>query len=182
MAGKSESIFRAMIKANGWAWHKYGDVRYCIYCHKPLPKSELMPDYLVCLKPIWVEVKNNDSSGRWSWASDIGPDGARKAQRQFLIDNDGFLFIELGIGRHPTDFSAYLIPMREWVRIEPDLLTQQASLAKDDTKRTIGADTILAEWRLAWERGTWVIPKGHVWWYHLHSLTTELLHKIEEML
>lgn len=180
MAGASEPEFRAMVKAYGWGWHKYGDVRYCIYCHKALPKSELMPDFMVNLQPIFVEVKNNNATGRWDFANDIGPEGARKAQRQFLIENDGWLFIELGQGRRPKNFGAFLIPMRQWLTLEEPL--GQSSLPLHGTARLVGADVALDAWALKWEDGHWTIPKGHIWWYHLKSITESLLKSIEERL
>ena len=180
MGGASEPQFRAMIKALGWGWHKYGDVRYCIWCHKPLPKSELMPDFMVNIKPIFVEVKNNDKSGKWNWRADIGPEGARKAQRAFLIENDGWLFIELGLGRRPKDFSAYLLPMSTWLEIEQGL--EQSSLPREDTSRLLGGDTVLRIFGLTWGNGVWNIPKGHVWWYHLQVQIKSVLNLIEERL
>ena len=181
MGGNSEPEFRAMVKGYGWGWHKYGDVRYCIHCHQALPKSEMMPDFMVSLRPIYVEVKNSDKTGKWNWRADIGPEGAREMQRQFLIENDGWLFIELGLGRRPKGFSAYLLRMNSWIAdVEPFL--EQASLPRQDTPKLIGADNIMGDWKLQWLKGRWTIPNKHAWWYYLHSQTQALLESIEEKL
>jgi hypothetical protein len=165
---RAETSFRALIKGMGGAWHKYGDVRYCIHCHHPLPKTEKAPDFLAALLYTWVECKNSNSTGRWDWAGDIGPDGARTGQRQWLTENQGWLFIELGQGRADRDQrSCYLIQWSDWLELEPTL--QQKSIRKESHGRFIGGDELFSQHRLVWVNSQWEIPPDHSWWDWLSS-------------
>ena len=110
MAKQAETRIRDLTNHYGWFRHKYGDVRYCIHCSKPLPKTERAPDFYISQIGSWIEAKNSDKSGTWRCA-EIYEDGERANQRQFLIDNDGWLFIELSDGYGPSNTSTYLIPL-----------------------------------------------------------------------
>ena len=171
---KAEAKWRAVCKRNLWYWHKYGDVRYCIYCKGVLPKTERAPDFAVAVSFTYVECKNNDKTGRWSW-KELADGGTRHNQREWLLNEGGWLFIELGLGRAPKGKSAFLVPFGFWVdHIEPQLIELgMASIRKDtrgkDGKRP-GADEILARFRLEWvTKEGWIIPNGHDWWKALHS-------------
>lgn len=188
MARKSaESYFTATFH-DPWYRHKYGDVRYCIHCKKALPKSESAPDYSLGMPVFWVECKNNDRSGRWTWKELVC---GREKQRQFLIDNDGWLYIVLGTGRMPKGKSAYLVPIRAWVEeIEPVLLDKNissfgkvASLNKDGSCRvgSIGGDDLLSDWRLEWNK-KFIIPKGHEFWHIYMDKLEESLKMVRECL
>ena len=189
MARKTaEPKFRDLMKRLGNWWHKYGDVRYCMHCHQALPKSENAPDFFTSVIGAWVEVKNNDKSGRWAW-TEIYKDGARANQRNMLLDNAGWLFIELGTGKAPNGRGAFLIPFIEWcTRVEPILLERdQKSIRletiynQDGTERNnmIGADNLLEEWRLNWVTNVgWEIPPDHVWF---EVLQTQLEAKLEDI-
>jgi len=177
---ESEQSFVQFTHAMGWGHHKYGDVRYCMYCHKPLPKSELKPDYLLAPVFTWVECKNSNATGRWTWRDDIGPGGKRELQRKFLTENGGYLYILLGKGRPVRDKMTWIIPWGDWLqKIEPKLLELNiASIAYFSTSRTVGAKDIIefAPYQLVWEKGKgWVIPKGHPFFIrYLEKLKAEL--------
>lgn len=162
----------------GWYRHKYGDVRYCIHCHKPQPKSERAPDYAVAPIATWVEAKNNDAKGRWSWI-ELLADGDRSNQRDWLLEKGGWLFIELGLGRAPNGKGAWLVPFKLWVeQVEPVLLEKGMRSLRYTQKQKAkpGADEFLHKWALAWETNVgWTIPDGHVWWRALADRTEDLL-------
>ena len=174
---RAESSFKETLKAYDWRWHKYGDVRYCIHCHKPLPKSENAPDFSAWVVYTWVECKNSNSTGRWVW-TEISEGGDRANQRAWLIENGGWLYIELGTGRAPKGKSAYLVPFKHWLnRIEPFLIENgMKSIRKETIGNRPGADDFLALWRLDWRNSHWEIPKNHYWWY---SLRTALYKELE---
>jgi len=181
MAKKSSEVrWRDICRENGWFWYKFGDVRYCIHCKKPLPKSELKPDFVTAPVHTYVECKNNSSDGTWRWV-ELAEDGERSLQREWLNEHGGWLFIELGTGRAPENKGAWLVPWGIWTRdIEPVLIERdQKSLRyrtvynKDGIStrgNIIGADELLLGYGLEWEAGTgWTIPKGHIWWRILHK-------------
>jgi len=179
----SEKAFRDMAKYYGFAWHKYGDVRYCIHCHKPLPKSEQAPDFSFWQVYNWVECKNSDNTGRWN-ASEIMEGGSREKQREFLLEKGGWLFIVLGTGRAPEGKSAFLLSFKDWVeRFEPILeLNDMRSIRKSSKGQRPGADLLLQSYRLEWVDGCWIIPDGHPFWWHLYEQVTVLKLKIKEHL
>ena len=175
MPKKAEARIRDMTGYYGWFRHKYGDVRYCIHCHAPLPKSENAPDYYVAQIGDWVEAKNNDASGTWHCA-EIMEGGDRAGQRKFLTENGGYLFIELADGKAPDKAAAYLVPWNKWLAaIEPKLtelgmksIRRETAYNKDGTIRRYGADILLKAYELEWSTGEgWLIPKGHIYWYDL---------------
>jgi hypothetical protein len=182
-AKAAETAFREMAKRYGYGWHKYGDVRYCIHCHKPLPKSEQAPDFALWEVYNWVECKNSDASGRWN-ASELMEGGTREKQREFLLEREGWLFILLGTGRAPNGKSAYLIPFHEWVkRYEPILESNKMrSIRKTGRGKRLGADQMLSSYRLDWNDGGWIIPNGHPFWWHLHTKLTKKLEEVREYL
>jgi|SRR3990167_3472063 len=164
MAKEAEGYFKETARALGWAWHKYGDVRYCPHCHGVLPKSETMPDFCLITLPILVECKNSNSTGRWEWKSDIGPEGKRTIQRERL-NPDGWLYIVIGSGRVPKEKGAWLIPWQAWLKIEEALLLgKQASLPFKGSQRLIGAVTLFSGFELVWEKGKFLIPNEHIFW------------------
>jgi len=171
---QSEVRFRELAKHHGFAWHKYRDVSYCIHCHKPLPKSELKPDFLLACVYTWIECKNDTQTGTWGW-TELAEGGDRIAQREWLDENGGWLFIELGQGKAPKGKGAWLVSWEDWKEeIEPQLIERdQKSLRmetvynKDGSKRRnfIGADLLLSDYALEWEPNIgWTIPQGHVFW------------------
>ena len=181
-AKAAEKSFREMMKSYNFGWHKYGDVRYCMHCRRPLPKSENAPDYSAWAVYNWVECKNSDSTGRWN-ASELMEGGARANQRKFLLDRAGWLFIVLGTGRAPKGKSAYFIPFQEWVdRIEPALeLNKMRSIRKESKGKRPGADLLLQSYRLKWKDGHWTIPKEHDYWLRLEVALLALLAEIRHM-
>jgi hypothetical protein len=178
-AKASEKAFRELAKYYKFGWHKYGDVRFCIHCRKPLPKSEQAPDFSLWEVYNWVECKNSDKSGRWA-ASEIMEGGARENQRAFLLEKNGWLFILLGTGRAPKGKSAFLIPFHEWVdKIEPILeLNKMRSIRKESKGKRPGADLLLQSYRLDWEDGGWKIPRGHLYWTTLFETLCHLLQDV----
>lgn len=175
----AETSVRNLTNHYKWIRHKYGDVRYCIHCGKPLPKTEQVPDFLVSMVGTYIEAKNSDSTGTWRW-TELLPDGERANQRQWLIDHGGWLFIELGEGRAPVGRSAFLVPFYRWVdEIEPQLLLnnqksirKETVLNKDGTLRGghIGGDELLHKYALTWEPVIgWTIPFYHTWWSDLRG-------------
>ena len=181
MNKQAEGSFVKVAKRYGWGWHKYGDVRYCIHCHQPLPKTERAPDYLLAPVFTWVECKNNDATGRWDWKNDIGPEGNRKNQREWLKEHNGWLFIELGQGRAPNDRGAFLIPWLDWERLEASLLEQkQYSLRYRGLRGRLGADMMLMQYKLEWNKG-WYIPGHHIFWFALHSKLREATIAVEKI-
>jgi len=170
MARKSsEQAFSKMIRGYyGYYSRKLGDRRYCPNCRFLLPKTEQAPDYVVAQTEEWVECKNSDATGRWTW-SEITMDGPRHNQRQWLKEYDGWLFILLGNKRAPKGKSAYLIPFLDWMNsIEPTLIEHGMKSIRKETKgERPGGDDLMPEYMLEWEPGEgWFIPKGHPWWAH----------------
>lgn len=188
-AKQAEVRVRDWTNRRGYFHHKYGDVRYCIHCNKPLPKSEKAPDFFVGVVGTWVEAKNNDKDGTWAW-SEIAEGGSRANQREFLKENGGWLFIELGAGKAPNGKSAYLLPFKSWMKeIEPVLIQagmqsirKETTFNKDGSIRRLGADSLLAKYRLVWEQGGWEPPIGHIWWSTLCVKLESELEKVRSML
>lgn len=180
MRKRAEGMLRAMLKFYNWGWHKYGDVRYCVHCHKPLPKSENMPDFSAWMVYTWIEAKNNAADGSWRW-TEIAPDGERANQRRWLHDNNGWLFIELGKGKAPKGKGAYLIPFDEWENvIEPVLIAEDIkSLRFEATTRRPGANVFLSLYKLEWSDGRYQIPKGHLWWHRAYIALELELEKVK---
>lgn len=189
---KAEKRWRDISNQYGFYSYKFGDVRYCVHCNKALPKSELKPDFVTAPIYTWIECKNNQSNGTWGW-TEIAADGERKNQRDFLNENGGWLFIELGRGRAPKGVSAWLVPWPTWVNYVEPMLTQnnQASIRRtaiknqDGTNRAgmLGADELLFGYELSWETNTgWVIPDKHPWWNALHKKMIDELAKVSEHL
>jgi hypothetical protein len=187
---EAERRWKAVSNYHGFPSHKNGDVRYCIHCGKPLPKSVLKPDYTVSLFETHVECKNdNKSHEAWLWA-EIGEDGERSLQRKFFQENGGWLFIELGQGRAPDGKRAWLVPWFIWVRdIEPKLLeTGQKSIRfetiynKDNSPRRgyFGGDILFHGYEMEWKPGEgWIIPVGHLWWKAYHAKLVDELERVE---
>ena len=173
MTKKAEARVRDLTNHYEWYKHKYGDVRYCIHCQKPLPKTERAPDFYVSQIGDWIEAKNNDATGSWRCA-EIMEGGERSGQREFLNENGGWLFIELADGNAPVNASAYLIDWDSWLHVvEPILIhNDMKSIRRETTHnndasiRRLGADELLYRWKLDWEAGTgWFIPYGHDYWH-----------------
>lgn len=191
MTKEAEKRWREIAKYYGLYWYKFGDVRYCIHCHKPLPKSERKPDFVTATVSTYVETKNSNAKGSWAW-TELLPEGSRCLQRAFLEENGGWLFIELGTGKAPDNKGAWLVPWLAWVNnIEPELLRRnQRSLQyktaynKDSVSTRgnhIGADLLLIEYALTWKpKQGWIIPKGHIWWRALHHHLVKSVEKVEE--
>lgn len=182
MAKEAEAAFTKMIRGLGFFSHKYGDARRCFQCGAIQPKSERAPDYAIAPIFTWVECKNSDSTGRWNWASDIGPNGARKPQRQFLIENGGWLFIELGQGRAPDGRGAWLIPFKDWLVAEDLLLASDILSLKFEAVgqphhknyRPSATEWLGNDFRLVWKKGGWSIPAHHVFY-------VKILFRLEEL-
>lgn len=189
MVKKAEQRLRDLVNHYGFWAHKYGDVRYCVHCHRPLPKSERAPDYYVSQIGSWIECKNNDSSGTWRCA-EIMEGGERQLQREFLNENGGWLFIELADGRAPKKAVAYLVPWDIWIgQIEPVLVKENMSsfrrettYNKDDSIRRLGGDRLLSDWELKWEQNTgWTIPHDHIYWERLRAKLSDMIKEIDKM-
>jgi hypothetical protein len=193
MTKQSERRLVEIAKYYGYGWRRYGDVKraVCMECHTTiktcpvcrkdlfLPKTEKMPDYLIAPIETGVECKNNDSTGKWNWANDIGPEGKRVLQRQWFENSPmgGWLLIELGTKPAPKGKSAYLVPWGVWKSIEQMLLSKgMMSIRKETRKERPGADEFLSDYRLEWKKSFgWTIPKGHIWWKaYWGSLTAEI--------
>ncbi len=206
MAKYAEARWKSIANNYGWRTHKYGDVRYCIVCHAPQPKSEHMPDYLTAAISTLIEVKNNMADGTWT-CFELMPGGARENQRQTLKEENGWVFIELGEldQRPPNGHSAWLIPWQAWEgKIEPELLRlemksirRDTTFHKDGTPWRLGADKLFPEsYQLVWQKkvgkgdpedpvtweSSWAIPKGHIWWKALHKKLQMELKKVEELI
>lgn len=174
----------------GFYRHKYTDVRYCIHCNLPQPKSDRMPDYAVGFAYTYVECKNSDKNGRWRW-SELAHGGERNIQRDWLEQEDGWLFIELGEGNAPGGKSAYLIQWHDWVdQIEPQLIElDMKSFKREATGKDgwrLGGDDLLEEWQLEWVKkadkpGGWEILIGHPWWLAMQDELTFQLQKISKL-
>ena len=179
MAKEAEKRTVAIARFYGWYSHKYGDVRKCIHCQGLLPKTENAPDYAIAPIFTWVEAKNSGSTERWNW-EEIGPEGARKNQRAWLIKNGGWLLIELSNkdARGANGRMAYLVPFKKWLsEVEPILLKLEMKSIRLDTKgNRPGADSLLKTWELEWTPTVgWTIPPGHIWWTALISRAESLL-------
>lgn len=198
MAKEAEARLVQIAKHYKWGWRRYGDVKkaVCSNCKKTilkcpickedllLPKSERMPDYLLAPIETAVECKNSNETERWNWKDDIGPEGARHIQREYMENNGGWLLIELGNGPAPNGKSAYLVPWGMWKNIERELTAHDMASIRKETKGTRpGADELLADFRLEWETKVgWTIPKGHIWWKAYRGKLLEQLAIAEEML
>ena len=187
MTKEAEKRVRDLTNHYGWHRRKYGDVRYCIHCHKPLPKSENAPDFYISQIGDWVEAKNNDNTGIWTCA-ELYTGGERENQRRFLQQNDGWLFIELSDGRAPANAAAYLVPWDMWEsKIETFLVKQRMkSIRRESTYlncgkiKRYGADKLLKDYELKWEANIgWVIPNKHIYWYKLKDKLKQTLTEVE---
>ncbi len=181
MVRAAETRLRALSKHWNWFAHKYMEAKRvaCNTCRQPIPNcpkcgnpliqitSEKIPDFVIAWGFTYVECKNSDSTGRWKWREIY--DGDRVHQREWLLKEGGWLFIELGLQPAPNGKSAYLIQMLSWVReVEPILLEKDMkSIIKTSTKSRPGGDELMPNYRLEWENGKWQIPKGHPWWVTL---------------
>ena len=177
----AEQAWSKLCTYHDWYRHKYGDVRYCIHCSRPLPKTENAPDYACGLVYTYIEAKNSTKIGTWRWV-EIAQDGERKNQREWLLEHGGWLFIVLGEGRAPKGKSAYLVPFEDWVDlIEPFLIElKMASIRKETKGKRPGADVFLDDYRLIWLTNQgWVIQKGHPWWRWMFHLAMNETRKIE---
>lgn len=188
MAKEAESRVRALTNHYKWFKHKYGDVRYCNNCHTALPKSENAPDYYVAQVGDWIEAKNSDATGTWK-CSELYEEGARKNQRKFLTENEGWLFVELSDGTSIKDKSAYLVYWRDWLdTIELKLrirgmksIGRTTTYNKDESVRRLGADRLLEKYALEWvPTEGWVIPAGHLFWLLLREKLLYELNKVEK--
>lgn len=186
MTKEAEKRVRDLTNHYKWYRHKYGDVRYCNVCHSPLPKTENAPDFYVAQIGDWVEAKNSDASGTWK-CSEIYEDGARKNQRRFLTENNGWLFIELSDGTGVKDKSAYLVYWRDWLEdVEVELIARDmksigrtTTFNKDESIRRIGADILLNKYALDWVPTVgWTIPVNHDYWRRLKEKLSAELNKI----
>lgn len=190
MAKEAEAKFVHLVNGLNWYHHKYGDVRYCIHCHQPLPKTENAPDFVVAPIVAYIECKNNDSTGRWNWKVDIGPEGNRKGQRKWLSEHKGWLFIELGQGKAPKGKGAWLIPWEYWEKLTEPWLEQHgyASIRFEPVGKPMDgnyrppATAFLAEkHRLKWESGGWTIPKGHHFWMTIAIQLEDMFTSVRSM-
>lgn len=181
----AEKTFVNLAKNYGWKWHKYGDVRYCIHCRKPLPKSETAPDYMLAPIATWIECKNNAKSGRWEWKFDIGPSGGRKGQRTWLNENGGWLLIQLGRGKAPTGRKVWLLPWRTWLEKEVLLfernqsslrLTQTVSYHYTPDELFSGYELVWVDWQTGYK-----IPKDHKFWESYKVALEYELKRIERL-
>lgn len=182
----AEPILVQISKRYGLLQHKYGDVRCCPNCHTTLPKSEKKPDYLLSVLHTFVECKNNDSTGRWNWAQDIGPTGERQFQREFLNTRGGWLLVKLGEGRAPKGKAVWLFPWAYWrdnienMLLERNLLSiRLEAVGQPNYKNYRPAATTLFDdkYRLEWVDGGWEIPVGHPFWLAI----AKRLHEIEQV-
>lgn len=200
MTKEAEKRLVTIARYYNWYSHKYKDVRYvyclsckkrigeCPHCKEPLlqPKSNRVTDYALAPIYTWIECKNSDNTGRWNWADDIGPEGKRKLQRDWLEQSSagGWLLIELGDKPAPNGKSAYLVPWGKWKAIEQVLNDNEMKSIRKETKgNRPGGDELLHDYKLEWETNTgWLIPKGHIWWKALRGKLMAEMSKIEEML
>lgn len=190
---KAETEFQDMMGRYHNFRHKYGDRRYCMVCKTLQPKSELKPDYAAAPVFTWVECKEafekGKNAGRWSW-KEIYEGGESENQRNWLIENGGWLFLLVGKGRVSSDKnkssrSAYLIPFKTWIdKIEPDLLLHKMGSIGHNGMRggKPGATALLADWRLDWVDGGWSIPEQHDWWYALEKRLIAELRRVRTMI
>ena len=73
-----------------------------------------------------------------------------------------WLFLELGKGRAPKGRSAYLIPFKEFQRLEEELLAQGQKSIQKETKRNPGGDEMFGFWKLDWIKEVgWILPENH---------------------
>lgn len=197
MVKEAEKTLVHLRKKYNFYSHKYGDLRkptcgickkiteVCPNCDNPffLPKTDRMPDYALGIIYTWVECKNSDSTGRWNWAIDIGPEGNRKIQRNFFLETPGWLLVELGTEKAPDGKSVYLIPTRHWFStLEPELIEKGMKSIRKETKRNRpGADELWSKYKLSWVVNEgWIIPAGHIWWKALHYSLTLMAQTVEE--
>jgi hypothetical protein len=162
---RNEVVLGKTMRNMGYYVHKFGDVRYafCPHCSKmfPLPKAEKKPDFLIAMDYRFVEAKGAGSS--WAFFNDFRPN-----QREFM-DNEikrSWIFVEIGEGNAPAGKKAYLCPWAIWKTTEEHLLQlNYKSLAFERTGRirVPCIDDALGPYRLAWEKGAWIIPDEHMW-------------------
>lgn len=168
--GTAEREFAALMgRLNIWC-HKWADRRICEYCGRLLYKVDSNVDYTIILpsaRATLVEVKQADES----WNSADEESGIRPNQRRLLTEwqekyrISTWLYLALGSGRAPHGRSSYLVPWTSWCELEAQLLNGRIkSISKEGGKFVPAADWWLAEWRLEWNRGGWIIPPAHVFW------------------
>lgn len=165
---KNENDFGKMMRKHGYYAHKWGDVRYCPYCHTPLPKAEKKPDFLIATQYAFVEAKGAGNS--WHFDGDFRPN-----QREFMDANihRSWVFVEIGEGRAPTGKTAFLMPWAGWKTIEDMLLSMGFKsvvfLKADRTKVPAIQEYVPSNFFLTWKSGTWTIPLDHPWnSYYIH--------------
>ena len=184
MTKEAEKRVVAFAKHYDYYRHKYGDVRRCLHCQGLLPKTENAPDYAIAPIYTWVEAKNSDSTETWKW-HEIGPNGDRKNQRRWLIENGGWLFIELSTegARGSEGRGAFLIPFKSWLKeVEPILLKSGQKSIGLVSKRNPGADSLLAEWSMIWLPNVgWIPDNNHIWWEALEGKLRKELNIVIEL-
>lgn len=172
----------------------------CNLCKSPIHKcpncdqelfqvvSKKMPDFICSPLVYYVEAKNSNATGRWDW-TEISKTGEKKHQREFLLINGGWLFIELGTKPAPKGKSAYLIPMLDWVtQVEPILIEKDMKSIRKETKgNRPGGDELMERYRLEWSspqnyHKEWYIPMNHDWWVAQEIILKNLLHDTQKML
>lgn len=181
-------------------WHKYKDMRYCPICKNLIPKEqealpktkspeeqESVPDYAVAPFHFWIECKNNDAGGTWNFTElfpySVNQKGRYK-QRNFLINHNGWLYVELGIGRAPNGVGAFLVPFQVWVdEIEPGLIEKGiSSIRFEDTGRGTDAHLYVPqEYWLVWDNGGFVIPSDHVFWLEVSERLGNMVKMVQQI-
>jgi hypothetical protein len=164
----SEAEFVRFAKKLEVQTHKFADRLKCQVCQNLIWKSTKMPDYeatYMGMKTL-VEVKQSHATGRWSFANK--EQGVRDTQVEEMDNWESthqvgcWMFIVLGNGRAPKGRGAFLIPWKDWKRIEVELIAEGQKSITFDSGRMKMAKDFLAEWQLVWSDGRWTLPDGHV--------------------
>jgi len=148
----------------------------CPICHHPLMqcpyckgslllnKAMTMPDFVVARNWFYVEAKQGGDS--WD-IKDFTPTQITVMDENTRKGGEGYLFLELGLGRAPDGRSAWLVPWKPWTMIMDKMLSEGThSLRFEQTARSRMplAKDVLRGFELEWESGGWTIPKSHVFW------------------
>lgn len=158
---KNEAELGTMMRFYKFYAHKFGDMRYCPFCHSLLPKAEKKPDYLVSFDHIIVEAKYGGE--RWAWSTSITPN---QYELMPVAGNKAWLFLEMGEGNAPKGRSAYLVPWDDWILIQKSFEEKGfKSLVYKSAGRSRNPDcTCIEKYACTWNKGHWEIPVEHVFW------------------
>lgn len=140
-------------------------VKFCPMCKRSmlLEKAKTLPDYVLNLSPIYIEVKRSKKDDTWSLYdfSDIQETVLNKHMTRGL---DAWVFLLMGKGRMPKGKQAFLIPWEYLKAVRDDLETKSVRMIKTDRSIVPTAMEMFAMWECEWETGKgFTIPDKHTW-------------------